>query len=259
MATVETLHMKRAAELHDENLFKPPPPRDVCDICFHPLPLSGGTAFQSCCGKILCLGCIQATYVDNDRILCPFCRAPHTNSISEHIERLLKRVEANDANAIHNLGGMYQTGGMGFPQDYGKAMDLLLRAGELGSAESYYQIANNYFYGRGVKKSHKKSTYYSELAAMGGNAGARYNLGILEYNAGNMKRAVKHWMSSVGAGDDESLKKIKDAFMNGHATKDDFEKSLRSHKAAKDEMNVQRDAAAHVIAGQHVSITHIAA
>ena len=33
--------------------------------------------------------------------------------------------------------------------------------------------------------------------------------------------------------------------MNGHATKDDFEKALRAHKDAKDEMKSdQRDAAA---------------
>ena len=43
---------KRAAELHDEALFKEPPPREDCPICFQPLPLDTGHAiFKSCCGK----------------------------------------------------------------------------------------------------------------------------------------------------------------------------------------------------------------
>ena len=58
-----------------------------------------------------------------------------------------------------------------------------------------------------------------------------------------MNRAVKHWMISAGAGHDNSLKNIRACFMNGHATKDDFEKALRAHKEANDEMKSdQREA-----------------
>src|SRR6056300_1172940 len=50
---------KRVAELHDEALFKEHPPREDCPICFLPLPLGERqTAFQSCCGKTLCAGCM---------------------------------------------------------------------------------------------------------------------------------------------------------------------------------------------------------
>ena len=48
----------RAAELHDEALFKEHPPRDECPICFLTLPHESETAFKSCCGKIICNGCI---------------------------------------------------------------------------------------------------------------------------------------------------------------------------------------------------------
>ena len=78
---------------------------------------------------------------------------------------------------------------------------------------------------------------------------ARGNLGGLEYHAGNMSRAMKHWMISAGAGDDVSLKKIRDCFLEGHATKDDFEKALRAHKESADEMKSdQREAAAAIVA-----------
>jgi hypothetical protein len=52
-------------------------------------------------------------------------------------------------------------------------------------------------------------------------------------------------MISARAGLDESLKEIRNCFVNGHATKDEFEKALRAHKESKDEMKSdQREAAA---------------
>ena len=80
---------------------------------------------------------------------------------------------------------------------------------------------------------------------MGGCVTSRHNLGIFEANAGNPDRAVKHFMMSAGAGYDESLKEIRQCFMRGEATKDDFEKALRAHKEAIDEMKSdQRETAA---------------
>ena len=91
----------------------------------------------------------------------------------------------------------------------------------------------------------KKAIHYYELAAMGGEPAARFNLGVFEERTGNMNRAVKHWMIAASAGLDESLKEIRQGYVNGHVTKDDLEKALRSHKEAKDEMKSdQREAAA---------------
>src|SRR6056300_688053 len=54
---------RRVAELHDEALFKEHPPREECPICFIPLPLDvGQTTFQSCCGKLICNGCIYTMF-----------------------------------------------------------------------------------------------------------------------------------------------------------------------------------------------------
>ena len=79
----------------------------------------------------------------------------------------------------------------------------------------------------------------------GGDVQARHNLGIFEAQAGNTNRAMKHLMVAANAGYDNSLKVIQMCFMNGDGTKDDFEKALRVHKDAKDDMkSVQRDAAA---------------
>jgi hypothetical protein len=44
---------------------------------------------------------------------------------------------------------------------------------------------------------------------------------------------------------DESLNNIRICYVRGHATKDDFEKALRTNQAAKDELaSDQREAAA---------------
>ena len=91
----------------------------------------------------------------------------------------------------------------------------------------------------------KRATHFFELAAMGGEAIARHNLGVNEENAGNIERAVKHWTISAGAGLDNSLEEIKECFMHGLVTKADFEKALRAHKESKDEMRSdQREATA---------------
>ena len=237
---------RRVAEMFDEALFKQPPPREECDICMLPLPMHpSDQKYQPCCGKMLCYGCIYSAYIADNRHLCPFCRTPEANSEGEAIERIKKRAEANDANAMRNLGGFFFEGMMGLPQDYDKGMELMLRAGELGCAEGYYNVGIACHNGEGVERDEKKAEYYSELAAMGGHVVARHNLGCMEGNAGNKDRALKHYMISAGAGYDNSLTQIRECFMDGQATKDDFENALRTHKAAKDEMKSdQRDAVA---------------
>ena len=85
--------------------------------------------------------------------------------------------------------------------------------------------------------------HYFELAAIGGCTEARYNLGLLEQRAGNMSIALKHYM--IAAGYDESLKEIREFYMNGHATKDDYAKALRAHQKYVDGIKSdQRDKAA---------------
>jgi hypothetical protein len=73
---------KRAVELHDEALFRQPPQRDDCPICFLPLPeLSSGRAFMPCCGKNICTGCRHEHEIQrSSRPTCPFCRADTPSS-----------------------------------------------------------------------------------------------------------------------------------------------------------------------------------
>ena len=68
-------HLKRAsADLHDEKLFKQPPPLEDCSICFMRLPeLNSGRAYMACCGKTICCGCIfafQSRITREERMMC---------------------------------------------------------------------------------------------------------------------------------------------------------------------------------------------
>ena len=140
---------------------------------------------------------------------------------------------------------MYRDGDYGLPRDQAKALELWHRAGELEHATAYNNIGNAYDNGTGVERDKTKATYYYELAAMNGSVYARHNLGCNEWQAGNIDRALKHFMIAVRDGESRSLKSIKLMYKNGLATKDDYANALRSYQAYLDEIKSdQRDEAA---------------
>ena len=247
---------KRAAELHDIELFKQPPSQHGdCPICFQRMPsLNTGYRYNTCCGKTICSGCFHAPVydregnkVDNDKQnACAFCRVVAPKTDNEMIQRLNKRVEANDAQAIYTLGCFYRNGEYGFEQDYTKALEVYHRAAQLGEASAYGNIGAIYDNGQGVEVDQKKASHYYELSAMRGEVIARWNLGNREGSVGNVDRALKHFMIAVRDGHSKSLKRIKQMYSNlGHATKEDYTKALQLYQTYLGEIkSVQRDKAA---------------
>lgn len=232
---------KRAAEIFDEALFTEPS-RGECPICCLPLPLGNREiTYQACCGKELCLGCIHAISGDSRlRKVCPFCRAPAITLNKDALEMVKKRAEGGDPVAMFNLGNIYRNGSHGLPQNYDKANELWLQAGGLGCATANFNFGTAYYRGEGVERNIAKAKQYAELAAIGGNAEARHGLGYVEYTAGNIDRAMKHYMIAAGVGYDDSLTNIRLAFTRGQVTKEYFEKALRAHKDAKDAMKSEQ-------------------
>ena len=232
---------KRAAELHDKALFKEPPPPEDCPICFLPLPLDvSQTVFKSCCGKLICRGCIyvmdEAAHGRGKIGLCAFCREPVATSEEEDIKRTKKLLKASSAQASFILGGYYEDGEMGFPQDISKANELYLKAGELGCHEAYYNLGILYDHGRGVEVDKKKAKHFYELAAMNGNVNARHNLGCAEVDACNFHRACKHFILAARAGHKKSLDAVKEGFMDGIVKKDEYANTMRAYQQRHDEM-----------------------
>jgi len=237
------------AELHDEKLFEEPPPLEDCPICMIRLPfINSGKVYMACCGKVICRGCfhaVQSRATKRKEDICPFCRTPTPDSDEEVIKQYKERMKLNDANAIYNLGGFYKQGLIGLPQNTAKALELYHKAGELGSANAYYCLGCAYRLGEGVERDEEKNKHYWELAAIEGDVNARRNLGAYEGNAGNMDRALKHFMIAAKDGYLESLEDIKVLYSNGYATKDDYAKALRLYQAYLSEIKSdQRDEAA---------------
>ena len=216
----------RAAELRDEALFKDPPPKEDCPICFLPMPmkllccisLPPATlssvpiidfakaneelvdelteTYYSCCGKSTCGGCLYSVSISG-KAQCPFCNSDQDNKTDEgRVEEMMKRVEANDAGAMFALGTYYSQGLNGLQQDDAKAKQLWTQAATLGSSNAHYQLGVFYYQTGDMKKA----KFHYEAAAMAGNEMARYNLGCMELHSGDKERAVKHWMISASAG-----------------------------------------------------------
>ena len=183
---------------------------------------------------------------DKDPGLHNITSAPAPNSTEEGINRMRKRVDAGDAEAIYNFGAYYANGSNGFARNCDKAVELWRQAAELGHAIAHYNIGVAYKTGEGVARDEKKATHYFELAAIGGDVNARHNLASNEGQAGNLDRALKHYMIAIRGGQaEESLGMVQKMFMNGYATNDDYAKALQARQAYLDEIkNPQRDEAA---------------
>jgi TPR repeat protein len=194
---------------------------------------------QSCCGKMLCHGCVHAHLVaasDTEKEKCVFCRTRGHSSDEEVVERMKKRVEANDAWAMVTLGGFYQYGSIGLRQDNVKALQLFHKSAKLGNHFAHFNLSVCYEKGDIIAKHTRKATYHRQLAAMAGNVYARHNLGNDEGNAGNMDRAYKHWMISTNAGYDLSIKRVQEGYKSDFVSKDDYAKTIRAHGNSIDEM-----------------------
>ena len=173
---------QRAAELRDEALFKDPPPKEDCPICFLPMPnkliccvsLPPATLslvpindfananealickemelYYSCCGKSICQGCLYSHHVSGDNNKCPFCNSNRDNTEEENNEDNMKRVEANDPASMYMLATHYHLGRGGFQQDRTKAMELFTRAAKLGFSKGHFNLGSIYYEGGGYEE-----------------------------------------------------------------------------------------------------------
>lgn len=179
--------------------------------------------------------------------MCAFCRSrtPAHSSAEENIKMIMKLMEKGNAMAYHQLACYYASGTNGMPQNRAKANELWLKAGELGCAEAYSRLGYSFSNGMGVEASIKKAKHYWELAALKGDLEARHNLGCVEGQAGNLHRALKHFILAAKYGYKDSLGEVKKGFTNGFVTKEEYESTLRAYYKRQTEMKSEaRDAAA---------------
>ena len=228
---------KRAAELRDELLFKQPEGTHLgdCPICCLPLPLDTKSALMPCCCKMICAGCDYANAMREieERVQqkCAFCRTNMAKTYEEKIERLMKRIEANDPVALCQIGTIRRIEG-----DCQAAFEYWTRAAALGNAEAHHSLSVSYHQGRGVEKDEKKQLHHLKEAAIGGHPMSRHNLGCFEGRNGRLDRAAKHYIIAAKLGDDGSLSAVNELYKDGIVSNEDFASALRGHKAAIDAM-----------------------
>jgi hypothetical protein len=261
---------QRAAEIYDEALFKDPPHKEDCPICFLPMPVKliccislppatitsvpifdfaqaneeleniETEKYYVCCGKSICGGCVASFSKSTNYEKCPFCKNDRMNKTDEEsLEELMKRVEANDAGAIYVLGNYYDFGIEGLQQNKERAKELWTQAAELGSSEAHFALGTFYDEGGDMKKA----KFHNEAAAMTGDEGARYNLGCTEHYSGNKERAVKHWIIAASAGCHKAMHMLRLYFENGFVSRESIDSTLTAYNSACAEMRSEsRDA-----------------
>ena len=260
----------RAVELRDEALFKDPPAKEDCPICFLPMPqqliscvsLPPATIlsvpiydfaiandkvededikhYYPCCGKTLCIGCAYSCIQSGNIEKCSFCNSDHSNKTEEKmVSLIMKRVEANDAESICMLAHHYHLGRAGFQRDHTKAMELYVRAANLGYSKAHYNMAGIY---QGVGDL-KKAKFHLEAAAMAGNEVARYRLGCMEVKSRNMDRAVKHWTIAASAGCFRAMDELRKFFKRSFVSRESINSTLTAYNNSCAEMRSEsRDA-----------------
>ena len=154
----------------------------------------------------------------------------------------MKRIQANDPVAIHDMGLKYYIEG-----DYGGAFKYFAKAAELGEAEAHYVLSVMYREGKGVEEDEKKKLHHLEEAAIVGHPDARYNLASYEWNNFKFKRAMKHWIIAAKLGCDESMKTMKRGYAMGEVSEEDFATALRAYQAAVDTVKSPQREAAEVV------------
>jgi TPR repeat protein len=172
---------------------------------------------------------------------CPFCNTELESNAAagRRVEKITKRVEANDPASICMLAHYYLHGVGGFQQDHAMSKELYARAADLGYSKAHSYLGDVY-YERGDMK---KAKFHWEAAAMAGHEGARHNLGTMEYKSGNMDRAVKHWMIAASAGHWHAMNSLQIEFKQGLVSRDAIDSTLTAYNNSCVEMRSEaRDA-----------------
>ena len=299
----------------DKDLFKDPPPKEECPICFCLMQIVSDyngvdrRIYLPCCGKMICDGCFHEIMDEINmgtlKRKCVLCRNPFPISIPEMTVRYKERAN-DDARAFTSQFSytiLGYTSVPGHPKT-NKELDFFKRGAEIGSTDAHFYVDEAYWYevwnnisdllskrlgllrvevcvpyivamdilSRWVKmerlssckvsllrqvvdlvhSSHdiaeylartvnlrdiEKAIYHYEIAAMGGNEIARFWLGVYDLIMNNYSRSMKHFMISAKCGHDLALEMVREGYISGCLTKDDYACALRTHQRSRDEMD----------------------
>ena len=168
--------------------------------------------------------------------------SPHrtrpARNVKEHLHMLNETAKRNNAHSMYQLALCYMEGEKGLQKNVAKAIELFQKSGKLGHVDSYNELGKVYQYGRdGVESDLKNARHYYELGAIGGNSSARLNLGGLDLDGCNYKRAYKHVLICGKAGMKGVLdmKIMKGPIEEGYVTTEEYAEALRACQKQQDD------------------------
>ena len=122
-AKLDTLLSTAQAETANIDLFAPIPEGEECPLCLIPLPIDERLIFTSCCGRLICNGCVYKNLeTESDKGMrsvlnhkCAFCRQPSLGG--NKIKRLKKLLKKNNPKAFIQMAKRYRLGDGVFQSD----------------------------------------------------------------------------------------------------------------------------------------------
>jgi TPR repeat protein len=148
---------------------------------------------------------------------------------------LQKAAETGSAKAMYNLGELYYYG-HGVAQDYAQTRQWYQKAAEAGNAAAMNQLGELYYYGRGVSQDYTQAREWFQQAAKAGNAEAMDALGILYYHgrgvAQDYNKAREWYEKAVEAGGPDGMIDLGDLYEKGKGVAQDSAHALRLYAQA---------------------------
>ena len=226
------------AETANIDLFAPITEREECPICLVPFGLrEDDITYMTCCGKNICIGCcLKSVFTDrkngipSDKQICALCRQICPEGVNG-IKATEKQVKNNNPQAMMQMATDYQEG-EGVPQSDIKAIEMYIRAAELGEAEAFIHIGRHYDNVILVQENVPKALEYYEVAAKKG-AIAREET---EHMSPMWRRllthkSIQHRKVLACAGHKESYR-VDTAFIS----KEELTQTLRTYQRSSDEL-----------------------
>ena len=238
-ARLDNLLSTAQAETADIDLFAPIQEKEECPICMIPLPIKEEEIrFMTCCGKKICDGCNYKHAVNHIKKMttqatqgapleerkCAFCC--QSRARWDSIKPLKKLVKKNKPYAFVQMAERYKSGD-GVIQSYTRALEMIIRAAELGDANAFAIIAIHYQEGTVVEQNESKVLEYQEVAAKKGSIGANRNAQLM----------IKHLKIVASAGYKEAMDSLMDYYKNNELlTKAELAETLRAFQTSKNAM-----------------------
>lgn len=143
-------------------------------------------------------------------------------------------MKKNNPDAYMQMASRYESGDGVFQSDT-KALEMRIRAAELGNSQAYYFIG--YFYDKGivVEEDKSKAVEYLEISAKKGSALAHHQLAVNHHRSiGNIDESIKHLKVAASAGNKDAVDELMSMFKEKTLPKEDLTQTLRAYQASND-------------------------